>query len=203
MNLKLILKAIRAFRAGRVGDAAVYKAAAISAPAYPDVDRRVRQLANPFPTIDLHTLRKLKSDTFGHAYALFMQENFLTPLVISPETADELASTNVLAVRYPILHDAFHVLLGFDASLPGELGVWTFVAGQHYSPSFDRAAMFTRLLYPMVAPLKFGELRQQGQRGRTLARQVPCLIAQPIDKFWHESLAEVREKLRITAPGGR
>ena len=203
MKLMFLLKAVRAFRAGRVGDTAAYKAAAISAAAYPDVDSKVRRLADPFPHIDLAALRKLPSGTFGGTYAQFMQENRLKPLAISPDVAAELASSNVLAARYPILHDAFHVLLGFDASLPGELGVWTFVAGQHYSPSFDRAAMFTRLLYPIAAPLKLRELRRQGQRGRALAQQVPCLIAQPIEKFWGEPLAEVRDRLRIAAPSER
>lgn len=144
MNAKFILKAVYALRAGRIGDAGAYKAAAFSTPAYPDVAAKIRQLANPFPRIDLHRLLALSAGTFGHVYVSFLAANGLKPLDVSPEVGAEIARINPLAVRYPILHDAFHVLLGFDATLPGEIGVWSFVSAQRYSPSFDRAATFAR-----------------------------------------------------------
>lgn len=190
MNAKLILKAVHALCVGRIRDAGAYKAAAF----------KIGQLANPFPRIDLHSLRTLSTGTFGHAYVSFLAANGLKPLDVSSAVGAEITCINPLAVRYPILHDAFHVLLGFNASLPGEIGVWSFVSAQHYSPSFDRAASFARFLYPIVAPASHQQLREQRLRGLALALEVPCLIAQPTEEYWHEPLSELRERLRITVP---
>lgn len=200
MNANLILKAVCALRAGRVSDAGVYKAAVFSAPAYPDVAINIRRLANPFPQIDPYRLRTLSTGTFGHAYVSFLAANGLKPLDVSPVVGAEIARINPLAVRYPILHEAFHVLLGFDASLPGELGVWSFVSAQRYSPSFDRAATFARFLYPPIAPASHQQLREERRRSMALALEVPSLIAKPMEEYWHEPLATLRHRLNITVP---
>ncbi|HEV2611007.1 MAG TPA: Coq4 family protein [Noviherbaspirillum sp.] len=203
MQLTLLGKAFRAYRAGRIGDAAVYKSAALGASAYPEVERRLRALERFYPVIDLPALRRLKNGTFGHAYAQFIDGNKLQPLVVSTDTyADIAAHANPLAVRYLLLHDAFHVLLGFGISLPGELGVWSFVAGQHYSPSFDRAATYARLFYPVIAPSQIRELRAARLAGAAMARSAPCLIAQPIDAYWDEPLISVRKHLGIEVHNG-
>lgn len=169
---------------GRIGDAGTYEAAAF----------KIGQLANPFPRIDLQSLPTLSTGTFGHAYVSFLAANGLKPLDVLSAVGAEITCINPLAVRYPILHDAFHVLLGFNASLPGEIGA------QHYSPSFDRAASFARFLYPIVAPASHQQLREQRLRGLALALEVPCLIALPTEECWHAPLSELRERLRITVP---
>lgn len=203
MQLTLLRKAFHAYRVGRTGDAAVYKTAALGASAYPEVERRLRALDRLFPVIDLPALRRLENGTFGHAYAQFIDDNKLQPLVVSADAyADIAAHASPLAVRYLLLHDAFHVLLGFGISLPGELGVWSFVAEQHYSPSFERAATYARLLYPVFAPSRIGELRAARIAGTTMARSVPCLIAQPIDAYWDEPLISVRKRLGIDVHNG-
>lgn len=197
MRISLLLKAVRALRRGQVGDAAAYKAAALGAPAYPEVQRRLDRLLQAFSRFDLSVLRTLGAGTFGRAYAHFMDINKLAPLTVSAPVAGELARGNTLAVRYPILHDAFHVLLGFDASLAGELGVWSFVARQRYNPSYQRAAAFARYLYPLARPTQASALRAARLRGEAMAREVPCLVAEPIEEFWNESLSKVRELLHI------
>jgi ubiquinone biosynthesis protein COQ4 len=197
VQLRLIAKGIRAYRQGRLGDAAAFKAAAFGAKAYPEIERRLRELTVPFPTIDLTELRNHPSGSFGWTYARFMEEKHLRPFTVSPEAAEELARSYLLAVRYPLLHDAFHVLLDFDTSLAGELGVWAFVSAQRYGPAFDRAASLGRILYPLVAPWRTRQLRESSARGRRLAAQAVCLIAQPLERYWPVSLQEVRETFGV------
>ncbi len=197
MQIGFLSKAIRAYRDGRVGDAAAYKAVALGTPAYPAVERALARLADPCPRIELELLRALPAGTFGHACAHFLDARGLRPLLVSPPLAAELARTNALAVRYPVLHDAFHVLLDFDTSLSGELGVWSFVAAQHYSPAFERAAAFARRLYPLLAPTKLAELRSARARAERMAHEAPCLIAEPLEQFWAEPLAALRARLRL------
>jgi ubiquinone biosynthesis protein COQ4 len=197
MQFSLLLSAVRAYREGRVGDAAAYKAAALGTPAYPEVEQGLKQLRQPFPRLDLATLAALSVGTFGHAYARFMAANQLTPLSVSSAVASELEGPNTLAVRYTLLHDTFHVLLGFDTSLAGELGVWSFVAEQRYSPTHQHAAALARTLYPLARHSQISALRAARRRGETLAHDVPCLIVQPIEEYWSEPLAIVRERLHI------
>jgi ubiquinone biosynthesis protein Coq4 len=197
MNPAFMAKFIFYLRAGRTGDAAAMKAAMFGSRAYPDVAARLRQLRHPFPTIELEELRAGPERSFGRAYAAFLDRNHLRPFRVSPEVAAELWPNHVLEVRYPLLHDAFHVLLDFDVSLPGELGVWSFVSAQHYSPSFDRAARLGAWLYPLAAPGQRAAFREAAARGRAAAQHAACLIAAPLEEYWLEPLDEVRARLRL------
>lgn len=197
MHPSLFLKAVRAFREGRVGDAAAYKAAAIGARAYPEIESQLHGLSDALPSVDIAALRRLPVGTFGRTYAAHMDCKGLKPLVVSPAVAATLAGADILAVRYALLHDAFHVLLGFDTDLPGELGVWAFVAKQHYSPSFQRAGVLARLLYTLVAPQKFRQLKAAQTSGERMAVEAICLIVQPLQDFWTAPLSRVREDFHI------
>lgn len=199
MDLRFAVKFVRYLRAGRMGDAAAMKAAAFGGRAYPEIAARLRALRDPFPAIDLDTLRALPAQSFGAAYVAFLDRHHLRPFAVSPEVVAELWPDHVLEVRYPLLHDAFHVLLGFDVTLAGELGVWSFVSAQHYSPSFDRAARLGGFIYPLVAPGQRAALTIAASRGRALAAQAACLIAEPIEDYWAMRLEEVRARLGLGA----
>ncbi|WP_434384035.1 Coq4 family protein [Melittangium boletus] len=197
MKLGLMWRAIQCARAGRMGDAAALKGASTGGKAYPGVREKLSRLATPFPVIELDSLRRLPEGTFGREYARFMDDEGLMPFVVSREIAEELASTSCLEVRYPLLHDAFHVLLGFDASLVGEMGVWAFVSAQHYSPAFDFGARLGRWLYPLVIPRQRAALRAASARGEALARQARCLIAEPLEDLFALPLKDARARLGV------
>lgn len=202
MQLRLLLKAYAAFRRASLGDFAAYKSAALTAPAFPELALALQRLDQPLPAIEISELRFLPVGSFGHAVAAFMDAHSLKPLTVSAAASLELSRVNLLAVRYPLLHDAFHVLLGFGTDLPGELGVWSFVAEQGYSPSFERAATLARYLYPCMAPSQREALHAARLRGMQLARRVPALIAQPLERYWGDPLSRVRQRLHIVEHGG-
>jgi ubiquinone biosynthesis protein COQ4 len=200
MNLSYILRAIDYARRGRTGDAAAMKTAAFGNPAYPDVERELAALEAPYPDIDLATLRAYPEGTFGRAYADHMDACDLKPFHVSAEVAEELGPAQVLGVRYVLLHDAFHVLLDFDTSWPGELGVWSFVSAQRYSRDFDRGVRLARQLYPLLAPRKKQELQAAYARGKRMGEHAPRLLAAPLETLFVEPLEEVRCKLGLS-PG--
>ncbi|EPX61189.1 hypothetical protein D187_000972 [Cystobacter fuscus DSM 2262] len=197
MKWRMLWRAVQSARAGRIGDAAALKGAATGGRAYPELDAKLELLEEPFPSIDLDALRRFPEGTFGREYARFMDDQRLKPFIVSREVAEELARTSRLEVRYPLLHDAFHVLLGFDTSLVGELGVWSFVSAQHYSPDYDRAARWGRRLYPLVRPGQGAALREASARGEALARRARCLIAEPLEQLFTLPLPEARNRLGI------
>jgi len=199
MKLGMLWRAIQCARAGRMGDAAALKGAATGGKAYPAIHEKLARLARPFPEIDVEALRGFPAGTFGREYARFMDDRGLKPFVVSREVSEELSSASCLEVRYPLLHDAFHVLLGFDTSLVGELGVWSFVSAQHYSRQYDFAARMGRWLYPLVIPRERAALREAFARGEAQARRARCLIAEPLEDLFALPLPEARVRLGLDA----
>lgn len=192
-----LLRALAAYRDGRYGDLAAYKAAASGIRARPGVAAALDRLDHPIPDIDLPAFRRMPADSLGCAYARFIDANGFQPLNLSATARERLGASSTLAVRYAVLHDAFHVLLGFGAGLPGELGVWVFVGAQDYAAAYGRAAAVATVVYPLVAPrrrARFALVRREALR---MAREADCVIAAPFERYWELPLPEVRERLRI------
>lgn len=188
--------AVQAYRQGKLGEAAAYKSAILGTQAYPEIADKLSRLATCFPKIDLTALRALPEGTFGRIYAQHMDEYHLTPLEISSEVIAKLPDQS-LGLRYTLLHDVFHVLLGYDTSLVGEMGVWAFVDAQHYSPSYKTAAWLAYCLYPLVIPHRYQQLRAIEQQSRRLGQQAACVIAHPLEDYWSEPLSTVRSRLGL------
>lgn len=197
MNFRYLLKAIQCGFARKPGDTAAYKAAALGTPAYEGLEQRLAALANPLPEITLDELQAQSPKSFGYTLAQFLQSNHIQPLTLSPVVRTELQNSSILAIRYPILHDAFHVLLGFDTSLAGELAVWSFVAAQHYSPAYERAAWIGKWFTRLITPWQWGRLWAYEKKGQWLGKQATCVIAEPLEEFWAMPLGEVRRKLNL------
>ncbi|MEM9978074.1 MAG: Coq4 family protein, partial [Cyanobacteria bacterium P01_D01_bin.2] len=166
-----------------------------------DLDQRLATLANPLPEITVDALRSNPSGSFGDSLAQFLQGNCIQPLILAKETRIERQDSPILAIRYPILHDAFHVLLGFDTSLVGELAVWSFVAAQHYSPAYERAAFIGRWFTRLLMPWQWQRLNAYEQVGRTLGKQATCIIAQPLEAYWSMPLQDVRQQFDLPLGG--
>ena len=199
MNLALLVKAGRALREGRIGDAAAYKAVALSGPPDAKVLEAVRRLPQPVPEVLGLMSTPSPPGSVGDAFARFVARHRITPISVSPTVRAELQDANPVAVRYLALHDLFHVLLGFGIDRPGELAVWSFTAAQGYGPTFVRAAAAARLLYPLMQPSAFATLDRQRTRAIEMAKAAPCLIALPLEQHWSEPLADVRRALRLPA----
>ena len=91
--------------------------------------------------------------------------NNLQPLNISPELED-VAKRNVFALRYVVTHDIFHVLLDFDTSYAGEIGVLAFAAAQNYSKSLKISFWFAKILYPIIAPQQIKAIVANQRKGQ-------------------------------------
>jgi ubiquinone biosynthesis protein COQ4 len=197
MHLALLLDSVKAMRAGRFGDAGAYKAVALTAAPYHEALMAVSALDEPLPDFTKLTSKSMPDGSLGRAYATFISRHGIAPLSISPRVRHEIAPLNLVAARYVVVHDLFHVLLGFDISRPGELAVWSFVAEQRYSRSYERAAACARVLYRWAEPSARSELERQRTRAIELARECKCLIGQPLERSWSRPLAEVRSELGI------
>lgn len=92
-----------------------------------------------FDILRLEELKEMPEESFGRAYYEFMVRNELKPFNFS-ENIKALFDRYPVTVRYARVHDMFHTLLGFEADLSGEVGVYAFVGKQNYSTFLNKAA---------------------------------------------------------------
>lgn len=159
---------------------------------YPELEDEL----NALTCVDLNlTDAELSPASLGLACRTFWRENALQP--INLKIAPEPSPADKLLIRRLQLHDILHVLLGFDASPAGQLGVFSFIAAQHYCPQFERSARLFAQLYVTMAPWARDELADAEYRGWRLALNTPRLLTTPIELEWNTSLVELRDKLNI------
>lgn len=139
----------------RIGDGPMLESALSGQRASPAIEAQLGAVRGYHPPLDLNALAALPASTFGAAYARFLQSNGLRPIVLSGRLPPELVAENAFVARYGTIHDIVHALLGFEASWPGEDGVWAYVGAQGYSPMFRLAgwSALAQISLPVGLPI--------------------------------------------------
>ncbi|MBE9041340.1 hypothetical protein IQ235_11165 [Oscillatoriales cyanobacterium LEGE 11467] len=179
-----------------LGDVAILKADAFDASMTPELAEKMQPVVGYYPNIDLEKLSQLPDGTFGREYARHMRNNHLKPLNVSPELT-EIADRNVFALRYAITHDIFHLLLGFDTSYAGEMGVLAFAVAQNYSPQNRLGLLLGRVIYPILAPGQIEQIFANIRKGKELGERAEFLLKYRFEEWWEKSLVEVRFSLGL------
>ncbi|MDC3379542.1 Coq4 family protein [Planctomycetota bacterium] len=183
----------------RIGDVAAFKAGLIGGSGYREVELALEPVRGRVPHLDLSQLESLPAGSFGREYARFMSDNRLSVIAPTEAVPESILRAASLTIRYGVTHDMFHVLTGFDASWPGEVGVWAFVGGQRYSRSFRFAAWLAMLVAPLLSPLRVGQAWRNWHRGWSMGQRAKTVIAEPLEDYLEEPVASVRQKLGIEA----
>ena len=199
MDLGKLLATLRASRAGApLGDVMMMKLDALSAPST-TVTRRLEALRGYAPEHDLAALRGLPAGTLGKAYAGFLDESGIAPLVVSARMRERFRDTPY-ALRYTATHDLHHVLTGFDAGLAGEIGVLAFTVGQGSAPVGKALLWLARVIYAIASPTQARRIWHNAGVGLGMGRAAALVIAEPIESWFEEPLEEARRRLRIPDP---
>ncbi|MBW4433142.1 MAG: hypothetical protein KME28_15795 [Pelatocladus maniniholoensis HA4357-MV3] len=192
------LKTLLAYKkSNNLGDFAILKSDFLGSKFNPKLYSQLQEVVGYYPPIDFKKLSEYPLGSFGYEYAVHMRENHLKPLNISPELA-EVAQRNVFALRYVVTHDIFHVLLGFDTSYAGEIGVLAFAAAQNYSKALKISLWLAKLLYPIIAPQQIKEIFANIKKGNDLGKQAEFLLGYRFEEHWKEPINEVRFKLKLS-----
>ncbi|MEO1592135.1 MAG: Coq4 family protein [Cyanobacteria bacterium J06632_22] len=201
VKFRQLVTVIRQARSGEgeLGDLALLKADALGATASPAVMERLHPVVGYHPPIDLQALSQLPEGTLGYEYARHMIHHNLQPFVISPHL-ENMARHNVFAMRYAVTHDIFHVILGFDTSYAGEMGVLAFSAAQGYSRSQFVGLWLATVLYPLLAPGQIRQIFANKRRGYRLGQQADCLLAYRFEENWAQPLDDIRCQLLSRLP---
>lgn len=195
-KLKQIKAALAYKNSDNFGDFAILKSDILGAKVSSQVADKLQNVVGYYPQIDLNKLIEYPEGSFGREYAEHMKRNNLQTLHISPEL-DDVAQRNVFALRYVITHDIFHILLGFDTSYAGEIGVLAFAATQNYSKSLKISFWLAKLFYPIIAPRQVKAIVTNQRKGGELGREAEFLLGYRFEEHWDEALDKVRKDLGL------
>jgi ubiquinone biosynthesis protein COQ4 len=191
------IKALLAYKNSQnYGDFAILKSDLLKAKAEPAVASRLKEVVGYHPYIDLNDLSQYPEGTFGREYANHMLKNNLKPFNISPELED-VAQRNVFALRYVVTHDIFHLLLGFDTSYAGEIGVLAFATAQNYSKSLKTSFWLAKLLYPIIAPKQRKAIFANIQKGLEIGKKAQFCLGYRFEEHWKEPIDKIRNRLEL------
>lgn len=180
---------------GRLGRAWLSWSAA-HAPPYPDAADSLAAIETRLADFDTEKLESAPFGSFGSKCWALQKSNNMPPLELR-RSVDSSDCARMLGARRLLLHDALHVLLGFDADSAGEIGVFSFVAAQRYSPRFDREARDLAQFYMTLAPWLRDEFQAAEYRGRELAAAAPQLLALPLEREWNTPLTRLQAQLKL------
>lgn len=194
-KIKTLIKIFKILQSGEnIGDVAILKLTLFnkSEGVSPHQNEVAKFKGRNFIPISLTQLQSLPTNSFGYAYYEFMTHNHLKPFNFSVHIQDIFDQFPV-SIRYARVHDMIHVLLGFKTDLTGELGVYAFIAQQHYSTFLDKAYTTARIFTRLVKPFHWRSLRQAENRGLELADKATTLICLPLEDYFNHDLSELRK----------
>lgn len=146
---------------------------------------------------DVQELAKLPVGTLGHEYAQFMIRRGLSPDFYPNITIETEAKYFRLHLYQT--HDLWHVITGFKADGPGEIGLQGFYFTQVLLPLpliLIAAGLLNAVLHtPKEALPRIEQLAKGIQMGRAAEK----LFGFPWAEHWNVPLSEVRKKLQITS----
>lgn len=196
LKFKQLYRAFQALKSENLGDGAILKADALGAKANPIVESKLQNVVGYHPPIDLEKLIQYPKGSFGYEYACHMKKNHLKPFNVSLGL-EEIAQRNVFALRYAVTHDIFHVLLGFDTSYAGEIGVLAFAAEQNYSPHLNLSLSLAKAIYPILAPQQVKTIFANVRQGQELGKKAQFLLGVRFEQYWDKSLTLVKAELGL------
>ena len=196
-TFKRFIKAIKDYyQQGEAGDIAYLKIELLRIGGSPELLAKLEGLEDYYPTVDLEELAQLPKGTLGYEYAQHMNQNGIHPLRISDDLI-EAARANPFALRFTATHDIFHVLLGFDTSYAGEIGVLGFTIGQGYSKFLNAYEPIIKHLYPLILRSQAQQIRTNLAKGKAIGEQAQCLLAYPFESNWARPIEDIRAELGL------
>ena len=188
------------YQHGKAGDIAYLKIELLRIKGSSDLLTKLQDVTDYYPTVDLDELSQLPEGTLGYEYARHMKQHNIHPLEISPDLI-EAAKTNPFALRFTATHDIFHVLLGFDTTYAGEVGVLGFTVGQNYSKFVNAYTPIVKHIYPLIFRSQAKQIRANLRKGKAIGEQAQCLLAYRFENNWSRPIDDIRAELGLVLKG--
>ena len=149
--------------------------------------------------IDLQKLYSLPSNTLGYAFAKHMLDRGLKPLKSDVSTADD--EVHFLGIHIKETHDIWHVVIGADTDIQGEIQLEAFYVSQLYATRFWLALIVKNLLKSTINDIEASTQYMDAiTKGWLMGKQAKSLFGINWDELWEHPLEEVRADLNIVFP---
>lgn len=196
-TIKRYIKAFKNyFIEGKAGDIGLLESELYGIGLNSEVEAKLKNFVGYYPEINLEQLSQLPKGTLGYEYAHHMKRCGIQPLEISEDLQEE-ANKNPFALRYIVTHDIFHILLGFDTSYPGEMGVFAFTVGQNYTKMLNIVYPLILLIFLIIKPTQINKILADNRRGKVLGKQAKCLLAYRFEENWARQISDIRSELGL------
>ena len=147
----------------------------------------------PLPTLE--ALRAYPTGTLGAAYYVHLNSNGLQPDFFPSEPVAGLLEFTIQRLRQT--HDLWHVLVGFDTSVPGEIGLQAFSLAQVRNVLsvvlLFGGMMHLALKSPRELPLAMDKIVD----GYTRGKAARFLLAERWEELLGESLLQARQRVGL------
>lgn len=150
------------------------------------------------PEFSVEELYRLPEGTFGHEYAKFMKRHNLDP-EFYPRIEVKSDADYFKRSTYQT-HDMWHIITGFEANPPGELGLMAFYYRQFPLP-LPILVLSAGILNILLQQAKDGADRiEMIARGWTLGKDAEPLFGVNWDDHWETPLTQLRQEFNIHVP---
>jgi ubiquinone biosynthesis protein COQ4 len=143
----------------------------------------------------IRDLASLPANTFGFSFADFITKNNFDVGFFPRQSADSRLNYFINRSRYS--HDQWHVLTGFPATIPGEIGLQGFTLAQMFAPV--SAILIAAILLHIV--LFNRSLFEESVRalfdGYQMGKRSKALFGIKLEEYWSKDLSVVRQELMI------
>jgi len=154
----------------------------------PVIDQR-KLLTN----IDLRALNTLPAGSLGQVYSSHMLAHGLEPEFYKKIVIKDDVTFCMMRLRQT--HDIWHMITGFDTSVPGELGLQAFMMAQTHSPLAPLLIGARLFAVTLKDPAETRLILEQVSRGWRLGRDSKPLFAVDWEQAWARPLIDLQNQL--------
>jgi ubiquinone biosynthesis protein COQ4 len=144
---------------------------------------------------NLDELLKLPTDSLGYIYAKHMRDNNLDINFYPPVPGESVES--YVQMRSRQTHDIWHVMTGFDTSVPGEIGLQAFLQAQMFarSPTVISSMFLLHCLF--YDPSILIETTRAFAQGWQMGEAAQPLFGEKFEENWGKNLEQYRRELGL------
>lgn len=147
--------------------------------------------------LDVEALKKLPPNTFGHQYAKFFEEHYISAggHVGAAPGLVETFERDWVTQRFFKIHDILHAVGGFGTDVPGEMGLQVFNMVNLREPYGIASVAATP--YMMMRYGKPVAMVKEMIRGYHVAQRAENLFFAPFEEMWELDFDEARARLGL------
>lgn len=144
---------------------------------------------------DIQKLNELPDGTLAKSYANHMISQNLQPNFY--KNIPVVNDSTYIMMRMRETHDLWHILTGFNTTVPGELGLQAFMFAQLHTPFAPIVICGRSLVSVFKKPDEVVEVFENVSKGWQMGRKAKPIFGLDWEKNWAKPVNQLREEYQI------